>query len=90
MVLSLLLALKEGGWPQPHRALLLSPWIDLTLSLPSTRVNESTDFLVRGSLESYAQLYATKNEFCNQFVSPLFATDFSGLCPILIVRLFTF
>lgn len=88
--MSLLLALNEGAWRQPHRAVLLSPWIDLNLSLPSTDSNESTDYLVRGSVESYARLYVSKNEFRNSFVSPLFASDLSGLCPILIVCFFYF
>ncbi|KAI9494724.1 Alpha/Beta hydrolase protein [Zychaea mexicana] len=43
--LSLLLALRDAGLPLPGGAMTLSPWVDLTHSLPSIINNISTDYL---------------------------------------------
>ena len=70
LVLATLLAIRDGGWPQPTGAIALSPWLDLTHSLPSFQTNIDTDFLPRnpyGNVEEDAQvhLYASDAELKN-------------------------
>ncbi|KAH8553008.1 Alpha/Beta hydrolase protein, partial [Umbelopsis sp. PMI_123] len=45
MVMALLLLLRDRNLPLPAGAIGLSPWVDLTHSLPSILTNISTDYL---------------------------------------------
>ncbi|KAI9319136.1 Alpha/Beta hydrolase protein, partial [Dichotomocladium elegans] len=45
LVFALLLAIRDAGLAAPAGAMTLSPWIDLTHSLPSIMTNISTDYL---------------------------------------------
>jgi len=45
MVMALLLLLRDCNLPMPAGAIGLSPWVDLTHSLPSILSNISTDYL---------------------------------------------
>ncbi|KAI9032715.1 Alpha/Beta hydrolase protein [Phycomyces nitens] len=47
LTLALLMAIRDAGLPPPAGGMPLSPWVDLTHSLPSILANERTDFLPR-------------------------------------------
>ena len=45
MVLSLLIVIREMGLPMPAGANLISPWVDLTHSMPSISGWDGGDFI---------------------------------------------
>ncbi|KAI9032996.1 Alpha/Beta hydrolase protein [Hyaloraphidium curvatum] len=79
---ALLLLLRQHGLPMPGGAILISPWLDLSHSLPSFTLNAPYDVL--GAAETTAPLYAPREKWPDELVSPLFAADLSGLPPLLI------
>lgn len=81
---ALLIALRDAGDPLPGAAVLLSPWLDLTLSGDSITRNEKTEILLTADiLHRYADAYAGEHDFRDPLISPLFA-DLKGLPPLLI------
>lgn len=81
LALAAALKLRDIGAPLPGALMLLSPWVDLTLSgqhpadaLPDISVAE---------LRKAAAMYAPADMHSDPLVSPLFA-DLSGLPPILV------
>jgi monoterpene epsilon-lactone hydrolase len=84
LALSMLLALREAGAKLPQAAVLMSPWVDLTTSMPSHRTNRKYDPCVtREDLRQAALWYAGERDPAEPMLSPLFA-DLSGLPPMLI------
>ena len=89
LTMSLLLAIRELGLPMPAGAYLMCAWLDLTHSFPSFTDNADTDFLPDGSPENHHRLenqkhfYAPDSELKNPYVSPIFATSFKMMPPIL-------
>lgn len=84
MVLSMLLALRNGGARLPRAAVLMSPWTDLTCSSPSYLRQRRADPVVRrDDLVEAAGWYAGKREPDEALLSPLFA-DLHGLPPLAI------
>ena len=45
MVVALLIIIREMGLPMPAGASLISPWVDLTHSMPSIGGDDSGDFI---------------------------------------------
>ena len=45
MIVSLLVIIREMGLPMPAGAALISPWVDLTHSMPSIGGNDDGDFI---------------------------------------------
>jgi acetyl esterase/lipase len=84
LALALLLNLKNRGLPLPYRAILLSPWVDLTLSGDSMLTNVDTDVMLtpRG-LTKMAGFYLSERDAKAPLASPLFG-DLSGLPPLLV------
>ncbi|MCU0497700.1 MAG: alpha/beta hydrolase [Anaerolineae bacterium] len=81
---ALLIALRDAGDPMPAAAVLLSPWLDLTLSGDSIDHNAESEVLVTADLlQRYADAYAGEYDLREPLLSPLFA-DLKGLPPILI------
>ncbi|MEV6350697.1 alpha/beta hydrolase [Actinoplanes sp. NPDC051851] len=81
LVISLLIAARDAGLPQPAAAVVFSPWVDLTLSGDSLRTRDGVDPLFEpASLRWYAERYAPGAELA---ASPLFA-DLTGLAPLLV------
>lgn len=79
-----LVALRDGGLPQPAGAVLISPWTDLTMSGESYKTRASADpFITNAGLQRAAALYLGELAPNDPAASPLFA-DLSGLAPILI------
>jgi epsilon-lactone hydrolase len=84
LVLSLLVQLAQATLPQPAGAVLISPWLDLTLSGDSYTRNSQTDFMEsRDLLLEMRQYYLGTQDPRSPLVSPLFA-DVSGLPPLLV------
>jgi len=74
--------LKRRGAPQPSRLILLSPWLDVTMSDPAQATIEKRDILLaRGGLKEAGRLYAGDLEVTDWRVSPLFG-DLTGLAPM--------
>ena len=63
--------------------LLLCPWLDATLSLPSVLANTTPDGLSANALQSFAELYTDDPR--DPGASPLLADDVSGAAPAVIV-----
>ena len=81
--LALLHRIKAAGEPMPACAVLLSPFVDFTLSSPSLCRNELRDpiFTTRGivAVRSY---YAEPEQFLEPSLSPLFG-DYQSFPPLL-------
>ncbi|GAA96862.1 uncharacterized protein L969DRAFT_17759 [Mixia osmundae IAM 14324] len=88
---ALLLYLRDEGYPLPSGAILMSPWVDLTLSCASWDTNAPFDYLPRfkpdGHLNPVKCLLGDPDRMnkyvTHPYVSPLFG-DFTGLPPLLI------
>lgn len=84
LALALALHCKELALPQPRALVLFSPWVDLTLSLPSYQHRRNRDPMLSPSgLESCAQAYCATTDPSYPLCSPLFA-DLEELPPIII------
>lgn len=85
LAVATLLALQTSDLPLPAGAVLLSPWVDLTLAGASFRENVAADFiLVPEMLRRAADAYAGQRPKNDPLVSPLFG-EMEGLPPLLIV-----
>ena len=72
------------GDRQPFCAVLMSPWLDLTLTLPSITQNATKDLMLRAAnLRAFAALYLAGRPATDPLASPLHA-DLHGLPPILL------
>ncbi|NVB43389.1 alpha/beta hydrolase [Pseudenhygromyxa sp. WMMC2535] len=84
LALALAMELRERGEPLPRGLLLLSPWVDLSMSTASIdSMAEHEVMLQRPRLEYAAGHYAGELDRRQWRVSPLFG-DFTGLPPTLI------
>ncbi|KAJ3366885.1 hypothetical protein GGF31_007958 [Allomyces arbusculus] len=93
LCMATLLWLRDHGHPMPNGAVLMSPWSDLSHSLPSYKDNDGFDYLpafgaggtafnpvaMYIGLENYHEIAAT-----NGYISPAIATDLHGMPPIYI------
>jgi monoterpene epsilon-lactone hydrolase len=79
-----LVALKHGALPQPIGAVLMSPWVDLTLSGESISAKAAVDpALTPEGLRRRAVDYVAAGDRRAELVSPIFA-DLTELPPLLI------
>ncbi len=84
LALALLLKLREEKLPMPAGAYLLSPWTDLSASLPSHTLKRDDDALVALEfVQNLANWYAGKQDLTAPLISPAFA-DLRGLPPLFI------
>jgi acetyl esterase/lipase len=84
LVTALLLALRDDGDPLPAGAVLLSPWLDLTLSGEAVTARAADDPMLRAeALARSARAYAGE-DLGRPLVSPVFA-DPAGLPPLLVL-----
>lgn len=79
-----LLQIKEEGIPMPACSVLLSPWVDLTMSHDSVYNNiDRSPMLFLREMKAWARNYAGIYPLDHPQISPLFA-DLADLPPILI------
>lgn len=84
LALSLMLACRQIGLPQPAGALLISPWTDLTCSAPSIAENiASCAWFMPEQVRFAADLYAGGLTRSDPLLSPL-SGDLQGLPPLVI------
>ncbi|MFC0232516.1 alpha/beta hydrolase fold domain-containing protein [Vagococcus entomophilus] len=82
LALSFLQVLKETKKPMPQRAILLSPWLDVTGMNPQIRSLQKKDPMLPNDRLSYCgQVYAGALSTYSPLVSPLFG-ELSDLPPI--------
>lgn len=83
-ILSLAIALRDRGQPLPAGMLMISPYLDLTLSLPSVAANARRDPMVTGhALRRGGDGYRGDIPESDPRVSPLFA-ELHSLPPVLV------
>lgn len=84
LALAVAVALRDAEEPRPSGLLLMSPWVDLTLSGESVGANDGKDAILRAKhLPPLAAAYAAGLELSDPRISPLNA-DLTGLPPALI------
>lgn len=84
LVLASLLALRDAGELMPRCAVALSPWTDLSNSLPSRVANAASDAMLRSDAsDAVAALYVGGADARDPHVSPYFGR-FDGLPPLLL------
>ncbi|MCW5635225.1 MAG: alpha/beta hydrolase [Rubrivivax sp.] len=84
LVVATLVALRDAGLPMPAAAICLSPWVDLSCSLPSCASNRPPDPVIDGEvLRAMARAYLGRRSPRTPGASPLFA-DLRGLPPLLV------
>lgn len=84
LALSMLLMLRDRSEPLPAAIVLLSPWLDLSLSGPTMESRAASDPLVsRSALLACARDYIGARDPRDPLISPLFA-ELQGLPPLLI------
>ncbi len=83
LALSLLVALRDAGDPLPARAVLISPWVDLTARDGSMRTNEPFDWASPWMFERWTREYVQRGDATNPLASPGLA-ELGGLPPLLI------
>ena len=82
LALSVLLQVRDQGATPPFAAVLLAPWLDLTLSSPSVRSAAGSDvILAEDNLRKMAELYLDGANPDDPLASPLFGC-FRGLPPL--------
>ena len=80
----MLVAVRDGGVPLPRAAVLMSPWVDLTLSGASVAGKAAVDpVLDAAGLRRRADDYAGARDSADPLISPLFA-PLAQLPPLLI------
>ena len=84
LTLATMITLREMGLPQPVCSVLISPWVDLTISQDSVYkyVDRSPVIFLR-EMKAWARNYAGIYPLDHPTVSPLFA-DLEGLPPMLV------
>jgi acetyl esterase/lipase len=81
---ALLLSIRDKALALPLAAVLISPWVDLSMSGESIKTKAELDPVVTlQGLEEMAKHYCGNKDKTGPLVSPLFA-DLSGLPPVLI------
>ena len=76
--------LRDTGKTLPDGTILVSPWLDISMSNPQLQEYESKDILLApyGLIEA-GRWWAGGTDTKDPMLSPLFA-DVSGLCPVLV------
>lgn len=89
LALALLMYLRDNDYPSPSGAVLMSPWVDLTLSCESWESNAMYDVVPFPLMDSHMNPIAlylgeqTEKYLTHPYASPLFGS-FEGLPPLLL------
>lgn len=82
IAVALTLRLREEGLPQPRNLVLLSPWLDVTLTNPEIAAIDRIDpFLDAEGMRWAGRAYAREVDHESYLVSP-FSTNLGALAPI--------
>jgi epsilon-lactone hydrolase len=85
LVMAVLLARRRMGSELPAAAVCFSPWVDLTQSSDSyNRLADRDPMVSKENLDMMAAAYLGPADPRDELASPLFASDFVGLPPVLI------
>jgi len=85
LTMATLLKIKQDGLPQPFAAIGLSAWLDLECTSPSYESNKEIDLMAGAEgLRFVGRAYANQSINTDPFVSPFYADELTGLCPILL------
>lgn len=85
LVMAALLAIKWAALPQPTGAVGLSAWLDLECTSASYAENKAIDLMASAEgLRFVGRAYAGKKISTDPLVSPFYATELHGLCPLLL------
>ncbi|GAA6061862.1 hypothetical protein JCM10212_001295 [Sporobolomyces blumeae] len=86
LAFALLLYLRDSRLPQLAGGVLMSPWVDLTLSLATWDKNKNTDFLsmIPNDPIFPPGLYASEDLLSTPYISPCLSASLSDLPPLLI------
>lgn len=72
LAVALTLKLKDDGVSLPGALVLMSPWVDLTLSGATIDANDATDVMLsRGALQRFADLYLGDQDAAHPYASPV-------------------
>jgi phosphinothricin tripeptide acetyl hydrolase len=83
LTLSLLVKLRDSGYPLPAAAVCLSPWVDLEGLGASAELNERYDYISRRALAQYRKRFVDDDNVRNPLAAPLYA-DLRKLPPLLV------
>jgi acetyl esterase/lipase len=83
LTLSTLLSLRDGRWPLPAAAVLISPWVDLEATGETMQTNERYDYVSFDTLRVFAKRFVRDDQLRDPLASPLHA-DLQGLPPLLV------
>ncbi len=83
LALSLQLSLRDRHLPQAKAAALISPWLDLTASSPSCRINDAIDYGNTSFLLRHARDFAGSVPLTDPRVSPIHA-ELKGLAKLFV------
>ena len=79
LAIALTLKLKDEGMQVANALVVMSPWVDLSLSGKTIDANNATDVMLsRGALQRFADIYLGDQDAAHPYASPLFG-DLSGL-----------
>lgn len=85
LAMATLLALKQKQLPMPAAAIGISAWLDLECSSASYETNKDIDLMATaGGLRFVGRAYASKQINTDPLISPFYAKNLQGLCPLLI------
>jgi len=86
LAMATLLAIKQKCLSMPAAAVGLSAWLDLECSSPSYETHKDIDLMASaGGLRFVGRAYAGKKINQDPLVSPFYARDLTGLCPLLLL-----
>lgn len=83
LAIAALTHLHDMGVPMPSAAVCISPWLDLSMSCDSIRLNNEFDYLNPNLVAACARMYLSGLDPTTPLASPLYA-KLHGLPPLLI------
>jgi monoterpene epsilon-lactone hydrolase len=76
--------IREKGLRQPEHIILISPWLDVTMSNPNMDVLEKQDVLLnRSQLKQVGEIYAGNDDPSDPLISPI-NTNLKGFPPMIL------
>lgn len=76
-------SLRQTGYKLPEKMVLMSPFLDVSMSNPDLELSREEDPILNIDLDFVKRSYAPEREWRNPLVSPIYG-DLKGLPPILL------